>query len=1205
MRRNSLSAWVLCPLLGLCALSIAARASAQQLRPYFLVIVDTSGSMAWCAGGTQNALGSNDCSCHTSNTVVNNACSAPFRTNRCGFPSNKIGDAKCSLQRILDGAGGDATFGLMQFEHPCDAACNANTTGCNNNCGSSPDCDDGQLAVEIQTGNANLMREWVDGQCQGTCGNGNYPHELTTGQWTPLARSLSRANEYLRGTTGAGFPFITGSSGVSAPLANDPQLACRPVSVILLTDGDDTCDTDPTVAANAAASLFAGDLKGTTAGGKAIRTYVIGFGASGGNFMPAALDGIAMSGGTDSHDSSGHKYFPAMNESQLSVALNRIIADAQPPVEVCNGMDDDCDGNSDEGIPKFCNKPAGIVDKTLCDEPNETKCDGMDDDCDGVIDEGLTNACGACGALPKEICDGRDNDCDTRIDEDTNGGEACGKDTGECKTGQLVCIDGSDQCKGQVGPSKEVCDCKDNDCDGSSDEENPDKLCPSGQRCAGCRCVQFCDRTVEFSVHCPPGLAPDVQPNGECLCIVDNCDPVACPKSTIKGDDDEVLCAPDNAKVSPCVCKTGICVSNCAGVVCKSGEVCDPKHEGRCVDESCRGLGCASGELCDPGSGRCMKDACATANCPADQVCRAGQCEASCANITCNAGQVCKGGSCQTDSCAAMSCGSDKVCDPALGECVTDKCASVACKNGQVCSLTSGQCEAQPCWNVKCPSGQVCDGGECKHRDNVPVKPEGDPNAAASRLIATGGGGCACSVPGGGPQGGAGGGFGAALALLLLAVWRGRRRGLGALHTLALWLGCVSLTVLGGCHVSPLCIDCTDAATNMISDSSDGLPAADGGGAQLDGGGDMTQRDGGMDSGKDAGDTTSAEAGVKCTPTGAETCNNKDDDCDLRVDEDVVPTENNCSQMGVCAGSAPICVNGSFVCRYGASTYESDESLCDGLDNDCNGKVDESFPMLGTNCEAGVGACKAQGKLRCNSAGKGLVCDAVPLEPGQEVCNGKDDDCDGMADEPKGTPGTNPSYVQDDVVKVKDGLWMYKYEASRVDADDQKEGIINSRTCSRAGVLPWTNVTYTEADNACKSVNMTLCKLDDWVYACDGGDSNCKWSGASSCMSYTPGTCNGHDVDTQAGQSETDALKATGSLANCYTDFGSAGRVFDLSGNAKEWTTGMDSPGTNPLRGGSYNNGPEGLRCDFDFTLAAPDVRLPNVGFRCCSSAEP
>ncbi|HEX4352523.1 MAG TPA: hypothetical protein VHZ95_06405, partial [Polyangiales bacterium] len=66
---------------------LVARVHAQQLRPYFLVIVDTSGSMAWCAAGTEAQLGGDDCSCHVDNTKVGGQCSSAFKTNRCGFPS--------------------------------------------------------------------------------------------------------------------------------------------------------------------------------------------------------------------------------------------------------------------------------------------------------------------------------------------------------------------------------------------------------------------------------------------------------------------------------------------------------------------------------------------------------------------------------------------------------------------------------------------------------------------------------------------------------------------------------------------------------------------------------------------------------------------------------------------------------------------------------------------------------------------------------------------------------------------------------------------------------------------------------------------------------------------------------------------------------------------------------------------------------------
>lgn len=44
-------------------------------------------------------------------------------------------------------------------------------------------------------------------------------------------------------------------------------------------------------------------------------------------------------------------------------------------------------------------------------------CNGADDDCDGDVDEGTLNACGACGAVPAEACNGADDDCDGDTDE--------------------------------------------------------------------------------------------------------------------------------------------------------------------------------------------------------------------------------------------------------------------------------------------------------------------------------------------------------------------------------------------------------------------------------------------------------------------------------------------------------------------------------------------------------------------------------------------------------------------------------------------------------------------------------------------------------------------------------------------------------------------------------------------------------------------
>jgi hypothetical protein len=285
---------------------------------------------------------------------------------------------------------------------------------------------------------------------------------------------------------------------------------------------------------------------------------------------------------------------------------------------------------------------------------------------------------------------------------------------------------------------------------------------------------------------------------------------------------------------------------------------------------------------------------------------------------------------------------------------------------------------------------------------------------------------------------------------------------------------------------------------------------------------------------------------------------------------------------------------------------------CDGVDEDCDGRIDESFTMLGDTCVQGIGACQTEGILVCDGAGTGLVCQIETMkQPEDEVCDGIDNDCDGLIDEPKSDRGDHDSYVEDALVQVGSNLWVYRYEASRPDSTDDAQGVVSARACSKRGVLPWTNVTYEEAVEACEDADMELCTAAQWRDACEG-DDDCLFS-------YTPSSgdcvtdvddypddrsaCNGH-VAGDPGDDDEDELAPTRSYSRCFTEHDGEG-IFDLSGNAKEWTTGPDSPDENPLRGGSYNNLPGGLACDFDFAVAPPDIRLSNVGFRCCTTDEP
>ncbi len=456
-----------------------------------------------------------------------------------------------------------------------------------------------------------------------------------------------------------------------------------------------------------------------------------------------------------------------------------------PTAETCNGLDDDCNGTPD-GFAQSCTSlpPPGNPNTGPCHPgtqvcppdgsgmfgacigevvPVTEVCNLVDDDCDGTVDEGsggadCSSTCGVgttvcvngvieCNSMPAvddETCNGVDDDCDGNTDEDAPPGPACDNGGMLCN-GQEICLGGNYVCVGETA-EPELCNCEDDDCDVQIDEDT----CGGGSTCVN-------PTDDQYPCQCAPPCAGGEFPctvGRVCVdnvCLVDPCFGVSC---GLDGNGDRT------------VCDGGACVRACDEVSCPTPLVCYGPT-GECRPDDCRTFPdrCTAAELCV--GGQCVSDACAGISCPAAEYCFGGDCFGSCAGVVCATGEVCRFGECIPDPCPT-SCPGGDVCDPATGACVDNMCTNQQCPQGERCNPLNGDCEQEPCLGVTCPGvDQVCYEGTCYAEDDL--RDAGvDADTDNTYVSAAGGGGCAASSNDGGAS--------TALLGLALVGLVGRRR---------------------------------------------------------------------------------------------------------------------------------------------------------------------------------------------------------------------------------------------------------------------------------------------------------------------------------------------------------------------------------------------------------------------------------------------
>jgi len=264
--------------------------------------------------------------------------------------------------------------------------------------------------------------------------------------------------------------------------------------------------------------------------------------------------------------------------------------------------------------------------------------------------------------------------------------------------------------------------------------------------------------------------------------------------------------------------------------------------------------------------------------------------------------------------------------------------------------------------------------------------------------------------------------------------------------------------------------------------------------------------------------------GCGCVPKN-ETCNGIDDNCDTFIDNGIAPM--NCSMYkGICSVGAQTCQGGAWTgCPFPQS------EICNGLDDNCDGTVDEGCPCIsGQNYTCGpansTGECKL-GNSACISGVFGNCTGAV--YPAAETCDGKDNDCNGAADDSIAPVNCNLSKFGICAIGFEScangtfaGCPLQQVETCN-SIDDDCDGIVDNGCVCVPGTTQPCGPT-TEAGICKKGID--TCVNGSWSNTCAGA----VYPGTEACGNGVDEDCNG--VDAQCAGCRSGAECDSGKCVN-------------------------------------------------------------------------